>query len=165
MNNLNINNARLNALRESYERAYNDIYTFHITSDSISMSPYISGDHPIKHNVITGLTFDGALKRVKELHDTITTVNQAIKLIDKLIAYYNLEEEITVHTQDSIDYGALMNNLDMNPDYSIYNITPFGEVAVIYYEDRPTAILLDEASKDNIIESIADLNRVLERMA
>ena len=63
-----------------------------------------------------------------------------------------------------MDYNALLNNLDLNPDYSIYNVTPLGEVAVIYYEDRPSAILLDDATVDDIIGSIMDLNRIFKRM-
>ena len=37
---MNINNARLNAMREAYENAYDNIYTFSACSDgSISLMP------------------------------------------------------------------------------------------------------------------------------
>ena len=161
MNNM-INNARLNAMRESYERAYDNIYTFSACSDgSISLMPYISKSNPIKHDVVVCDSYTEALKVVRQLKDK-TTVKQAIGFVEALIKHYNLNEEIGIHTQDSEDYNALLNNLDLNPDYSIYNVTPMGEVAVIYYEDRPSAILLDDATVDDILGSIMDLNRVLK---
>ena len=160
----NINNARLNAMRESYERAYNNIYTFSACSDgSISLMPYISKSNPIKHDVVVCDSYTEALRVVRQLKDK-TTVKQAIGFIEALIKHYNLDEEVGIHTQDSMDYDALLNNLDLNPDYSIYNVTPMGEVAVIYYEDRPSAILLDDADVDDIIGSIMDLNRIFKRM-
>ena len=163
MNNM-INNARLNAMRESYERAYDNIYTFSACSDgSISLMPYISKSNPIKHDVVVCDSYTEALKVVRQLKDK-TTVKQAIEFIEALIKHYNLDEEIGIHTQDSDDYNALLNNLDLNPDYSIYNVTALGEVAVIYYEDRPSAILLDDATVDDIIGSIMDLNRIFKRM-
>ena len=161
MNNM-INNARLNAMKESYERAYNNIYTFSACSDgSISLMPYISKSNPIKHDVVVCDSYTEALRVVRQLKDK-TTVKQAIGFIETLIKHYNLDEEIGIHTQDSMDYDALLNNLDLNPDYSIYNVTPMGEVAVIYYEDRPSAILLDDATVDDIIGSIMDLNRIFK---
>ena len=159
----NINNARLNAMREAYENAYDNIYTFSACSDgSISLMPYISKSNPIKHDVVICDSYTEALRVVKQLKDK-TTVKQAIGFVEALIKHYNLDEEIAVHTQDSMDYNALLNNLDLNPDYSIYNATPMGEVSVIYYEDRPSAILLDDATVDDILGSIMDLNRIFKR--
>ena len=163
MNNM-INNARLNSLKESYENAYDNIYTFSACSDgSISLMPYISKSNPIKHDVVVCDSYTEALRVVRQLKDK-TTVKQAIGFVEALIKHYNLDEEIGIHTQDSEDYDALLNNLDLNPDYSIYNVTPLGEVSVIYYEDRPSAILLDDATVDDIIGSIMDLNRIFKRM-
>lgn len=164
--NININNARLNEMKACYERAYNDIYTFSTSyaDNTIGLVPYMNNNNPVRNDIMQYDSLRAALKRVCELPDTIQTVKQAIGLIDKLIAYYNLDEEIAVHTQDSIDYDALLNNLDLNPDYSIYNVTPMGEVSVIYYEDRPSAILLDDATVDDILGSIMDLNRIFKRM-
>ena len=160
----NINNARLNAMRESYERAYDNIYTFSACSDgSISLMPYISKNSPIRNDVVVCDSYTEALRVVRQLKDK-TTVKQAIGFVEALIKHYNLDEEIGIHTQDSEDYDALLNNLDLNPDYSIYNVTPMGEVSVIYYEDRPSAILLDDADVDDIIGSIMDLNRIFKRM-
>ena len=160
----NINNARLNAMRESYERAYDNIYTFSACSDgSISLMPYISKNSPIRNDVVVCDSYTQALRVVRQLKDK-TTVKQAIGFVEALIKHYNLDEEIGIHTQDSEDYDALLNNLDLNPDYSIYNVTPMGEVSVIYYEDRPSAILLDDADVDDIIGSIMDLNRIFKRM-
>ena len=160
----NINNARLNAMRESYERAYDNIYTFSACSDgSISLMPYISKSSPIKHDVVVCDSYTEALRVVRQLKDK-TTVKQAIGFVEALIAHYNLDEEIAVHTQDSIDYDALLNQLTLNPCYSEYRLTPLGEVSVIYYEDRPSAILLDDADVDDIIGSIMDLNRIFKRM-
>ena len=162
--NININNARLNEMRRSYERAYDNIYTFSACSDgSISLMPYISKSNPIKHDVVVCDSYTEALRVVRQLKDK-TTVKQAIGFVEALIKHYNLDEEIGIHTQDSEDYNALLNNLDLNPDYSIYNVTPMGEVAVIYYEDRPSAILLDDATVDDILGSIMDLNRIFKRM-
>ena len=158
-----INNARLNSLKEAYENAYDNIYTFSACSDgSISLMPYISKSNPIKHDVVICDSYTEALKVVRQLKDK-TTVKQAIGFVEALIKHYNLDEEIAVHTQDSMDYNALLNNLDLNPDYSIYNATPMGEVSVIYYEDRPSAILLDDATVDDILGSIMDLNRIFKR--
>ena len=163
-NNMNINNARLNAMREAYENAYDNIYTFSACSDgSISLMPYISKNSPIRNDVVVCDSYTEALRVVRQLKDK-TTVKQAIGFIEALIKHYNLDEEVGIHTQDSEDYDALLNNLDLNPDYSIYNVTPLGEVAVIYYEDRPSAILLDNADVDDIIGSIMDLNRIFKRM-
>ena len=163
MNNM-INNARLNAMREAYQNAYDNIYTFSACADgSISLMPYISKSNPIKHDVVVCDSYTEALKVVRQLKDK-TTVKQAIGFVEALIKHYNLDEEIAVHTQESSDYDALLNNLDLNPDYSIYNATPLGEVSVIYYEDRPSAILLDDADVDDIIGSIMDLNRIFKRM-
>ena len=163
MNNI-INNARLNAMRESYERAYDNIYTFSACSDgSISLMPYISKNDHIRNDVVVCNSYKEALRVVRQLKDK-TTVKQAIGFVEALIKHYNLDDEIAVHTQDSEDYDALLNNLDLNPDYSIYNVTPMGEVAVIYYEDRPSAILLDDATVDDILGSIMDLNRIFKRM-
>ena len=160
----NINNARLNAMRESYERAYDNIYTFSACSDgSISLMPYISKDSPIKNDVVVCDSYKEALRVVRQLKDK-TTVKQAIGFIEALIKHYNLDDEIAVHTQDSIDYDALLNQLTLNPCYSEYRLTPLGEVSVIYYEDRPSAILLDDADVDDIIGSIMDLNRIFKRM-
>ena len=164
--NININNARLNEMKACYERAYNDIYTFSTSyaDNTIGLVPYMNNDNPIRNDIMQYDSLRAALKRVCELPDTIQTVKQAIGLIDKLIAYHGLDEEVGIHTQDSEDYNALLNNLDLNPDYSIYNVTPMGEVSVIYYEDRPSAILLDDATVDDIIGSIMDLNRIFKRM-
>ena len=160
----NINNARLNAMRESYERAYDNIYTFSACADgSISLMPYISKSNPIKHDVVVCDSYKEALRVVRQLKDK-TTVKQAIGFVEALIKHYNLDEEISVHTQDSIDYDALLNQLTLNPCYSEYRLTPLGEVSVIYYEDRPSAILLDNADVDDIIGSIMDLNRIFKRM-
>ena len=160
----NINNARLNAMRESYERAYDNIYTFSACADgSISLMPYISKSNPIKHDVVVCDSYKEALRVVRQLKDK-TTVKQAIGFVEALIKHYNLDEEIGIHTQNSEDYDALLNNLDLNPDYSVYNVTALGEVAVIYYEDRPSAILLDDATVDDILGSIMDLNRIFKRM-
>ena len=163
MNNM-INNARLNSLKESYENAYDNIYTFSACSDgSISLMPYISKSNPIKHDVVVCDSYTEALKVVRQLKDK-TTVKQAIGFVEALIKHYNLDEEIAVHTQDSIDYDALLNQLTLNPCYSEYRLTPLGEVSVIYYEDRPSAILLDDADVDDILGSIMDLNRIFKRM-
>ena len=160
----NINNARLNSLKEAYENAYDNIYTFSACSDgSISLMPYISKNDHIRNDVVVCDSYTEALKVVRQLKDK-TTVKQAIGFVEALIKHYNLDEEIGIHTQDSEDYNALLNNLDLNPDYSIYNVTPMGEVAVIYYEDRPSAILLDDATVDDILGSIMDLNRIFKRM-
>ena len=163
MNNM-INNARLNSLKEAYENAYDNIYTFSACSDgSISLMPYISKSSPIRNDVVVCDSYTEALRVVRQLKDK-TTVKQAIGFVEALIKHYNLDEEIAVHTQDSDDYDALLNNLDLNPDYSVYNVTPLGEVSVIYYEDRPSAILLDDATVDDILGSIMDLNRIFKRM-
>ena len=164
--NININNARLNEMKACYERAYNDIYTFSTSyaDNTIGLVPYMNSDNPVRNDIMQYDSLRAALKRVCELPDTIQTVKQAIGLIDKLIAHYNLDEEIAVHTQDSIDYDALLNQLTLNPCYSEYRLTPLGEVSVIYYEDRPSAILLDDADVDDIIGSIMDLNRIFKRM-
>ena len=159
-----INNARLNAMKESYERAYDNIYTFSACSDgSISLMPYISKSNPIKHDVVVCDSYTEALRVVRQLKDK-TTVKQAIGFVEALIKHYNLDDEIAVHTQDSMDYDALLNQLTLNPCYSEYRLTPLGEVSVIYYEDRPSAILLDDADVDDIIGSIMDLNRIFKRM-
>ena len=163
MNNM-INNARLNAMRESYERAYDNIYTFSACADgSISLMPYISKNSPIRNDVVVYDSYAEALRVVRQFKDK-TTVKQAIGFVEALIKHYNLDEEIAVHTQDSIDYDALLNQLTLNPCYSEYRLTPLGEVSVIYYEDRPSAILLDDADVDDIIGSIMDLNRIFKRM-
>ena len=160
----NINNARLNAMKESYERAYDNIYTFSACSDgSISLMPYISKSSPIRNDVVVCDSYKKALRMVRQLKDK-TTVKQAIGFVEALIKHYNLDDEIGIHTPESSDYDALLNNLDLNPDYSVYNVTPLGEVSVIYYEDRPSAILLDDATVDDIIGSIMDLNRIFKRM-
>ena len=163
MNNM-INNARLNSLKESYERAYDNIYTFSACADgSISLMPYISKNSPIRNDVVVCDSYTEALRVVRQLKDK-TTVKQAIGFVEALIAHYNLDEEIAVLTQDSDDYDALLNQLTLNPCYSEYRLTPLGEVSVIYYEDRPSAILLDDADVDDIIGSIMDLNRISTRM-
>ena len=163
-NNMNINNARLNSLKESYENAYDNIYTFSACSDgSISLMPYISKNSPIRNDVVVCDSYTEALKVVRQLKDK-TTVKQAIGFVEALIKHYNLDDEVAVLTPDDDDYNALMNCLDIHPDYSIYNTTPLGEVAVIYYEDRPSAILLDDATVDDILGSIMDLNRIFKRM-
>ena len=163
MNNM-INNARLNAMREAYQNAYDNIYTFSACSDgSISLMPYISKSNPIKHDVVVCDSYTEALRVVRQLKDK-TTVKQAIGFVEALIKHYNLDEEIAVHTQDSMDYDALLNQLTLNPCYSEYRLTPLGEVSVIYYEDRPSAILLDDADVDDILGSIMDLNRIFKRM-
>ena len=160
----NINNARLNAMKEAYENAYENIYTFSACSDgSISLMPYISKNSPIRNDVVVCDSYKEALRVVRQLKDK-TTIKQAIGFIESLIAHYDLDEEIGVHTQDSIDYDALLNQLTLNPCYSEYRLTPLGEVSVIYYEDRPSAILLDDADVDDIIGSIMDLNRIFKRM-
>ena len=163
MNNM-INNARLNSLKEAYQNAYDNIYTFSACSDgSISLMPYISKSSPIRNDVVVCDSYTEALRVVRQLKDK-TTVKQAIGFVEALIKHYNLDEEIAVHTQDSIDYDALLNQLTLNPCYSEYRLTPLGEVSVIYYEDRPSAILLDDADVDDIIGSIMDLNRIFKRM-
>ena len=163
MNNM-INNARLNAMKESYENAYDNIYTFSACSDgSISLMPYISKSNPIKHDVVVCDSYTEALKVVRQLKDK-TTVKQAIGFVEALIKHYNLDDEIGIHTQDSEDYDALLNNLDLNPDYSIYNVTPLGEVSILYYEDRISAILIDNADVDDILGAMMDLNWALKRM-
>ena len=160
----NINNARLNAMKESYERAYDNIYTFSACSDgSISLMPYISKNSPIRNDVVVCDSYKEALRVVRQLKDK-TTIKQAIGFVEGLIKHYNLDDEIAVHTQDSMDYDALLNQLYLNPCYSEYRLTPLGEVSVIYYEDRPSAILLDDADVDDIIGSIMDLNRIFKRM-
>ena len=160
----NINNARLNAMRESYERAYDNIYTFSACSDgSISLMPYISKNSPIRNDVVVCDSYTEALRVVRQLKNK-TTVKQAIGFVEALIKHYNLDEEIAVHTQDSIDYDALLNQLTLNPCYSEYRLTPLGEVSVIYYEDRPSAILLDDADVDDILGAMMDLNWALKRM-
>ena len=160
----NINNARLNEMRRSYERAYDNIYTFSACSDgSISLMPYISKNSPIRNDIVVCDSYKEALRVVRQFKDK-TTVKQAIGFVEALIKHYNLDEEIAVHTQDSDDYDALLNQLTLNPCYSEYRLTPLGEVSVIYYEDRPSAILLDDADVDDIIGSIMDLNRIFKRM-
>ena len=163
-NNMNINNARLNAMREAYENAYDNIYTFSACSDgSISLMPYISKNSPIRNDVVVCDSYTEALKVVRQLKNK-TTIKQAIGFVEALIKHYNLDDEIAVHTQDSEDYDALLNQLTLNPCYSEYRLTPLGEVSVIYYEDRPSAILLDDADVDDIIRSIMDLNRIFKRI-
>lgn len=163
MNNM-INSARLNAMREAYQNAYDNIYTFSACADgSISLMPYISKNDHIRNDVVVCDSYTEALRVVRQLKDK-TTVKQAIGFVEALIKHYNLDDEIGIHTPESSDYDALLNNLDLNPDYSIYNVTPLGEVAVIYYEDRPSAILLDDATVDDILGSIMDLNRIFKRM-
>ena len=159
----NINNARLNAMRESYERAYDNIYTFSACSDgSISLMPYISKNSPIRNDVVVCDSYKEALRVVRQLKDK-TTVKQAIGFIEGLIAHYNLDDEIGVHTQDSDDYDALLNQLYLNPCYSEQRVTPLGEVSILYYEDKISAILLDDADVDDILEAIMDLNWALKR--
>ena len=160
----NINNARLNAMKESYERAYDNIYIFSACADgSISLMPYISKNSPIRNDVVVCDSYAEALRVVRQLKDK-TTVKQAIGFVEALIKHYNLDDEVGIHTQDSEDYDALLNQLTLNPCYSEYRLTPLGEVSVIYYEDRPSAILLDDADVDDIIGSIMDLNRIFKRM-
>ena len=162
MNNM-INNARLNSLKESYENAYDNIYTFSACSDgSISLMPYISKSNPIKHDVVVCDSYKEALRVVRQLKDK-TTVKQAIGFIEALIKHYNLDDEIAVHTQDSDDYDALLNQLYLNPCYSEQRVTPLGEVSILYYEDKISAILLDDADVDDILEAIMDLNWALKR--
>ena len=164
MNNMNINNARLNAMREAYQNAYDNIYTFSACSDgSISLMPYISKNNPIKHDVVVCDSYKEALRVVRQLKDK-TTVKQAIGFVEALIAHYNLDEEIAVHTQDSMDYDALLNQLYLNPCYSEQRVTPLGEVSILYYEDRISAILIDNADVDDILGAMMDLNWALKRM-
>ena len=164
--NININNARLNAMKACYERAYNDIYTFSTSyaDNTISLVPYMNSDNPVRNDIMKYDSLRAALKRVCELPDTIQTAKQAIKLIDKLIAYHGLDEEIAVHTPDSDDYDALLNQLTLNPCYSEQRITPLGEVSILYYEDRISAILIDDADVDDILGAMMDLNWALKRM-
>ena len=164
--NININNARLNEMKACYERAYNDIYTFSTSyaDNTISLVPYMNSDNPVRNDIMKYDSLREALKRVCELPDTIQTVKQAIDLIDKLIAYHGLNEEIAVHTQDSIDYDALLNQLYLNPCYSEQRVTPLGEVSILYYEDRISAILIDNADVDDILGAMMDLNWALKRM-
>lgn len=163
-NNMNINNARLNALREAYENAYDNIYTFSACSDgSISLMPYISKNSPIRNDVVVCNSYTEALRVVRQLKDK-TTVKKAIGLIESLIAHYDLDEVIGVHTQDSDDYDALLNQLTLNPCYSEQRITPLGEVSILYYEDRISAILIDNADVDDILGAMMDLNWALKRM-
>lgn len=163
-NNMNINNARLNALREAYENAYDNIYTFSACSDgSISLMPYISKNDHIRNDVVVCDSYTEALRVVRQLKDK-TTVKKAIGLIESLIAHYDLDEEIGVHTQDSDDYDALLNQLTLNPCYSEQRITPLGEVSILYYEDRISAILIDDADVDDILGAMMDLNWALKRM-
>lgn len=160
----NINNARLNSLREAYENAYDNIYTFSACSDgSISLMPYISKDSPIRNDVIVCDSYKEALRVVRQLKDK-TTVKKAIGFIEDIIKHYNLDDEVGIHTQDDEDYDALLNQLTLNPCYSEYRLTPLGEVSVIYFEDRPSAILLDDADVEDILASIIDLNRIFKRM-
>ena len=162
--NININNARLNAMRESYERAYDNIYTFSACSDgSISLMPYISKNSPIRNDIVVCDSYKEALRVVRQFKDK-TTVKQAIGFVEALIKHYNLDEEIAVHTQDSDDYDALLNQLTLNPCYSEQRITPLGEVSILYYEDRISAILIDNADVDDILGAIMDLNWALKRM-
>ena len=162
--NININNARLNEMKACYERAYNDIYTFSTSyaDNTISLVPYMNSDNPVRNDIMKYDSLREALKRVCELPDTIQTVKQAIDLIDKLIAYHGLNEEIAVHTQDSIDYDALLNQLTLNPCYSEQRVTPLGEVSILYYEDRISAILIDNADVDDILGAMMDLNWALK---
>ena len=163
-NNMNINNARLNAMREAYENAYDNIYTFSACSDgSISLMPYISKNDPIRNDVVVCDSYKEALRVVRQLKDK-TTVKQAIGFVEALIAHYNLDEEIAVHTQDSMDYDALLNQLYLNPCYSEQRVTPLGEVSILYYEDRISAILIDNADVDDILGAMMDLNWALKRM-
>ena len=159
-----INNARLNSLKEAYENAYDNIYTFSACSDgSISLMPYISKNDHIRNDVVVCDSYTEALRVVRQFKDK-TTIKQAIGFIESLIAHYDLDEEIGVHTQDSDDYDALLNQLTLNPCYSEQRITPLGEVSILYYEDRISAILIDNADVDDIIGSIMDLNRIFKRM-
>ena len=161
-NNMNINNARLNAMREAYQNAYDNIYTFSACSDgSISLMPYISKNSPIRNDVVVCDSYTEALRVVRQLKDK-TTIKQAIKLIDKLIAYHGFDEEIAVHTPESDDYDALLNQLTLNPCYSEQRVTPLGEVSILYYEDKISAILLDDADVDDILGAIMDLNWALK---
>ena len=158
----NINNARLNAMREAYENAYDNIYTFSACSDgSISLMPYISKNSPIRNDVVVCDSYTEALRVVRQFKDK-TTVKQAIGFVEALIKHYNLDEEVAVHTPDSMDYDALMNCLDIHPDYSVYNATAKGEVSILYYEDKISAILIDDASVDDILGAIMDLNWALK---
>ena len=160
----NINNARLNEMRRSYERAYDNIYTFSACSDgSISLMPYISKNSPIRNDIVVCDSYKEALRVVRQFKDK-TTVKQAIGFVEALIKHYNLDEEIAVHTQDSDDYDALLNQLTLNPCYSEQRITPLGEVSILYYEDRISAILIDNADVDDILGAIMDLNWALKRM-
>ena len=162
--NININNARLNAMRESYERAYDNIYTFSACADgSVSLMPYISKNSPIRNDIVVCDSYKEALRVVRQFKDK-TTVKQAIGFVEALIKHYNLDEEIAVHTQDSDDYDALLNQLTLNPCYSEQRITPLGEVSILYYEDRISAILIDNADVDDILGAIMDLNWALKRM-
>ena len=162
--NININNARLNEMRRSYERAYDNIYTFSACSDgSISLMPYISKNSPIRNDIVVCDSYKEALRVVRQFKDK-TTVKQAIGFVEALIKHYNLDEEIAVHTQDSDDYDALLNQLTLNPCYSEQRITPLGEVSILYYEDRISAILIDNADVDDILGAIMDLNWALKRM-
>ena len=161
MNNM-INNARLNSLKEAYENAYDNIYTFSACSDgSISLMPYISKSSPIRNDVVVCDSYKEALRVVRQLKDK-TTVKQAIGFVEALIKHYNLDEEIGVHTQESDDYDALLNQLTLNPCYSEQRITPLGEVSILYYEDRISAILIDDADVDDILGAMMDLNWALK---
>lgn len=158
----NINNARLNEMREAYENAYDNIYTFSACADgSISLMPYISKNSPIRNDVVVCDSYTEALRVVRQLKDK-TTIKQAIKLIDKLIVYHGFDEEIAVHTPESDDYDALLNQLTLNPCYSEQRVTPLGEVSILYYEDKISAILLDDADVDDILGAIMDLNWALK---
>ena len=167
MNNM-INNARLTELKNSYERAYNDIYTVNVLSDnntaSIFLEPIINTDSPRKYDIITGLSYREALRIARSVPATIDTENKAIKLIDKLIAYHNLDEEIGVHKPGDDDYNNLMNNFDINPDYDIFSLTPFGEVAVLFYEDRPIGVLVEDATIDDVFHALPELHRILSEI-
>lgn len=161
MNNM-INNARLNSLKESYENAYDNIYTFSACSDgSISLMPYISKSSPIRNDVVVCDSYKEALRVVRQLKDK-TTVKKAIGFIEGIIKHYGLEDIVGVHTQDSEDYDALLNQLTLNPCYSEQRLTPLGEVSVIYFEGEPSAILLDDADVDDILGSIMDLSWALK---
>ena len=79
----NINNARLNAMKEAYEEAYSNIYTFSACSDgTVSLIPLISNNSPITNDVIECRSYTEALKVVKQISNK-TIVKQAIGLIDK----------------------------------------------------------------------------------
>lgn len=161
MNNM-INNARLNEMRRSYERAYDNIYTFSACADgSISLMPYISKNSPIRNDVVVCDSYTEALRVVRQLKDK-TTVKKAIGFIEGIIKHYNLDDEIAVHTPDSEDYDALLNQLYLNPCYSEQRVTPLGEVSILYYEDKISAILLDDADVDDILGAIMDLNWALK---